>query len=78
MLQRTPLPVPPDRSQPVTLDMVMNHCSKLMAPQVQVMPETVAMALEKTTNLNFDQFFKKKQSHIKSQPQEHSLKIQRL
>ena len=48
------------------LDMAMNRCSQLMAPQVQAMPETVAMALEKTTNLNFDQFFKKKQSRINS------------
>ena len=78
MLQRTLLPVPPDRSRPVTLDMAMNRCSQLMVPQVQAMPETVAMALKKTTNLNFNQFFKKKWSHINSQPREHSLKIQRL
>ena len=78
ILQRTPLPVPPDRSRLVTFDMAMNRCSQLMVPQVQVTLETVAMALKKTTNLNFDQFFKKKQSHINSRPREHSLKIQRL
>ena len=44
----------------VVLNVTTSRCSQLLVLPVPTMPETVAMALEKTMNLDFNQFFKKK------------------
>ena len=44
----------------VALNVTTSCCSQLMVLPIPAMLETVAMALEKTTNLDLNQFFKKK------------------
>ena len=60
MLTHPALPGPAGKGKSVALNVTMSHCSQLMVPPVPATPETVAMALEKTTNLDFNQFLKKK------------------
>ena len=59
ILTHAVLPGSAEKRKSVTLNVTMSCCSQLMVPPVPATPETVAMALEKTTNLDFDQFFKK-------------------
>ena len=77
MLTRPALLVPSEKGKSVALNVTMSRCSQLMALPVPATLETVAMVLEKTMNLDFDQFFKKKQSQMNSRSLHHPFNIQR-
>ena len=77
MLTCSALPVPSEKGKSVALNVTMSHCSQLMMLPVPATLEMVAMALEKTTNLDFNQFFKKKWSWTNSRSLHHPFNVQR-